>query len=129
MSTRLGSTLEMLGIDAIVHGKEEVKCKDITCASIFKWLLQYKIMKHFSVSRNKCNTEDEKEKKEPAHVAVGNTVPMARATSSFVWWSSICTSPVALTCTSNSPCEASCWKITTQFSFRNCYVHFTLLNP
>ena len=42
--------------------------------------------------------------------ARARAVPKAKATSSFVWWSSIQVSPVALTATSNSPCEAS-WSI------------------
>ena len=43
-----------------------------------------KIMKHVSVSKNNCNAQDQREKKETAHIAVNSTVPIARATSSFV---------------------------------------------
>lgn len=42
------------------------------------------------------------------------TVPIARATSSLVWWSSIWMSPVALTCRSNNPCDANCWNLYIQ---------------
>lgn len=51
---------------------------------------------------------ENREKKLAKRKTVRLTVPMARAISSLVWWSSMWTSPVALTCTSNKPCEASC---------------------
>ncbi len=48
--------------------------------------------------------------KKVSTMGMEHTVPRARAISSFVWWSSMWVSPLALTLTSKRPCDANCCK-------------------
>lgn len=91
----------MPGDQAKVHNwfwdPEIENCRHGIC--IFKQGYELKSeinLNYWTVINEKFRTQD------------ANTVPIARATSSLVWWSSMWMSPVAFTWTSNNPCEASC---------------------